>query len=141
MIRDGVVAEEEEAGDDREHLGVFADWGALAAAFFGGHPPGSDAGDAAFVGDWQASQQGLQAERGEGARIVPGAVHRSRTDSRETGAERGGDLQVHAGVTDLSGDQVRGGGPVPGGAMVPSTGRCGRPGSGAGPTRNRRRRG
>src|ERR1700745_580600 len=48
FIRVVVVAEEEPAGDRREHFGLFADRGAVAAAFSRHHPPGLDAGHGAF---------------------------------------------------------------------------------------------
>ena len=55
-----------------------------------------------------------QAGCGVGVRVVAGAVHGDRADRDEGAVEGGGDLQVHAGVAGLGGEQVRYVGPVPG---------------------------
>ena len=55
-----------------------------------------------------------QPGRGEGVPVVAGAVHRDRTDRGKLAVEGGCDLQVHAGVSGLGGEQVRHVAPVPG---------------------------
>jgi hypothetical protein len=70
-------------------------------------------------GGREAGQQGLQAGGFEGVGVVPGAVHRGRADGRDPAAEGRGDLQVHAGVAGLAGEQAGDRRPVPGGRDGP----------------------
>jgi hypothetical protein len=46
-------------------------------------------------------------------RVVPGAVNRDLSDGDQGAVEGRGDLQVHARVADLAGEQIRHRGPVP----------------------------
>ena len=96
FIRVVVVAEEEQACDGCEHLAVFADRGTVAAAFFGQHPPGLDAGDGAFGGGADPAE--FLVERGPG--IVQPAAGR--------GAERDDGDAVHAGVAQVGGGRQAG---------------------------------
>jgi len=66
-------------------------------------------GEGGMVGE-----DGRQAGCGVGVRVVAGAVHGDRADRDEGALEGGRDLQVHAGVAGLGGEQVRYVGPVPG---------------------------
>jgi hypothetical protein len=58
----------------------------------------------AFIATTNTGQAGC----GEGVRVVAGAVHRDRADRSERAVEGGRDLQLHAEVSGLGGEQVRG---------------------------------
>ena len=77
------------------------------------------AGVAQVGGGREAGEEVFEAGGGEGMGVVPGAVYRVRADGRDAAAEGGGDLQVHAGVAGLAGEQVRECRPVPGGCDGP----------------------
>src|SRR5215218_10993079 len=71
--------------------------------------------DVAQIGHRRVAGENLgQPGCGEGVRVVAGAVHRDRADSSKLAVEGGRDLQVHAGVSGLGGEQVRHVTPVPG---------------------------
>jgi hypothetical protein len=86
-----VVAEEEQAGDGAEHFGVFADRGAVAAAFFKQHTPGLTLATARSAAARMPLRSLLNAAWESWSR-PPGGI-----------AERDDGDAVHAGVAQVGG--------------------------------------